>query len=525
MADPAERPRPKSAGQRLREGNLLTVVPEPAAPPAGAKRWKVNPKGRIVLMQPRVGYIDKMRSKPAMPLSLLHAVSLAMQEFPAVVIDQRVQVDWRERLIAELEANPLLVGITCYTGPMIGRALEIAEVVRRVRPNLPIVWGGVHVGLLPEQTLRHPLVDIIVRGEGEQSLLDIARILANGGSLYDAAGISFLDDGKYVATPAAPYLDVSTAPEIPYDLVDVNDYMPIFAGRPSLYMESSRGCPYACTYCYNVYFNDRKWRAQTPERVIERVKHVRDRFGVQDIYFVDDDFFINAKRSRAIIEGLCGIDVTWQVQGSDIVNIGKMDLDFLKMLEKSGFRRFTIGLESGSPRMRKLMKKEGSVEDIIKTFERLAQFSFVIYGSFISNFPGETLEDIKLTLQLIERLHAVNPHFRNSPVYHYTPYPGTPMYEQAITAGFVPPDSFEGWAHFNFEGHGFVQVGGQERRFYERLYVATLFNDRKYDEYTVPWWARLGAQIYRPIAKKRLKHLYFDYMPEVVVARRFLRAV
>lgn len=514
--------RPKSAGALLREGNLRL---QPVTPQVAVPRWRVNPRGRIVLVQPRVGYIDKMRSKPAMPLSLLHAAALAVDRYEVVLIDQRTQSDWRARLERELAADPLLVGITCYTGPMITRALEIAQAARQASADIPIVWGGVHVGLLPEQSLAHPLVDIVVRGEGEQSLSDLADVLATRGDLHSVPGISFLQDGEYVATPAAPYLDVTTAPEIPYHLVDVDDYMPMFAGRPSLYMESSRGCPYACTYCYNVYFNDRKWRAQTPKRVLERVRYVRDTFGVQDVYFVDDDFFINAKRSRAIIEGLCDIDVTWQVQGSDIVNISKMDLDFLEMLERSGFRRFTIGIETGSPRLRKLMKKEGSVEEIVKTFERLAQFNFVIYGSFISNFPGETLEDIKLTLDLIDRLHRANPHFRNSPIYHYTPYPGTPMFDQAVTAGFVPPTTLDGWSDFCFEGHGFVQIGGQERAFYERLYVATLFNDRKYDEYTVPWWARLGAQAYRPIAKKRLKHLFFDYMPEVYVARRFLKAV
>ena len=519
----SDRARAKSAGTLLREGNipLQPVISRPVVRP----RWQVNPRGRIVLLQPRVGYIDNMRSKPAMPLSLLHAVSLAVEHYDVVVIDQRVHHDWRLRLQREVDADPLLVGITCYTGPMIGRALEMAALVRDSNPRVPIVWGGVHVGLLPEQALAHPLVDIVVRGEGEQSLLDLARVLVHGGDLTTVPGISFLDGDRYVATPAAPYLDVSTAPEIPYGLVDVEHYKPIYAGRPSLYMESSRGCPYACTYCYNVYFNDRKWRAQSPERVVERVEYVRDKFGVQDVYFVDDDFFINARRSRAIIEGLCGIDVTWQVQGSDIVNISKMDDDFLRMLERSGFRRFTIGIETGSPRMRKLMKKEGSVDSIVATFERLAHYPFVIYGSFISNFPGETLDDIKLTLQLIDRLHEANPNFRNSPVYHYTPYPGTPMFDQAVTAGFVPPSNLDGWSSFNFEGHGFVQVGGQDRRFYERLYVATLFNDQKYDEYTVPWWARLGAQAYRPIAQRRLKHLYFDFMPEVYVARRFLKAV
>ena len=95
-------------------------------------------------------------------------------------------------------------------------------------------------------------------------------------------------------------------------------------------------------------------------------------------------------------------------------------------------------------------------------FEKLARFNFVIDGSFFSNFPGETLEDIKLTLALIEKLHEVNPNFRNSPVYHYTPYPGTPMFEQAVSAGFTAPDNLKDWSSFNFEGQGFVQVGGQE---------------------------------------------------------------
>jgi hypothetical protein len=121
-------------------------------PTGRGPRWRVNRRGRIVLVQPRVGYIDKMRSKPAMPLSLLHAVSLCMDSFDVVLIDQRVHDDWRERLQREVEADPLLVGITCYTGPMIGRALDAAQTVRTINRDIPIVWGGVHVGLLPEQS-------------------------------------------------------------------------------------------------------------------------------------------------------------------------------------------------------------------------------------------------------------------------------------------------------------------------------------------------------------------------------------
>lgn len=509
-----------TSGAVLRAGNLDSAVNRSTRAP----RWTPNRNGKIVLLQPRVGYMDSMRSKPALPLSLLHAASLAVQKYEVVLIDQRVRGDWQQRLVHELEQHPLLVGITCYTGPMLQRALELAQLVRDMAADVPILWGGVHVGLLPEQSVRHPLVDLVARGEGEDTLLRLADALASGGELAEVPGLSFLDGDRYVATPAAPYLDVSTAPEIPYDLVDIEDYLPLYEGRRSLYMESSRGCPYACTYCYNVYFNDRKWRAQSPERVIERVKYVRDRYGVQDVYFTDDDFFINPKRSRAIVEGMRQIDVSWQVQGSDIVCISKMDDDFLKLLKDSDFRRFTIGIETGSPRMRGLMKKEGSVDLIIRTFERLAKYNFIIYGSFISNTPGETLDDVRQSVELMAKLHSVNPNFRNSPVYHYTPFPGTPMFADAVAAGFKPPTSLEGWGAFSYEGNGgTLPIGSETSDFYERLYFTTLCNDRKVDEYTVPRLTRLAARIYRPIARMRLKHLYFDFMPEMMVARRVLR--
>jgi radical SAM superfamily enzyme YgiQ (UPF0313 family) len=201
-----------------------------------------------------------------------------------------------------------------------------------------------------------------------------------------------------------------------------------------------------------------------------------------------------------------------------------MDDDFLKLLHESNFRRFTIGIETGSMRMREIMRKEGSVDLIVRTFERLAKYNFIIYGSFISNTPGETLEDVRESVKLMNKLHEVNPNFRNSPVYHYIPFPGTPMFESAKAAGFTPPTTLDGWGSFSYEGNeATVPIGSEKPEFYERLYFATLCNDRKVEEYTVPTLTRLAARMYRPIAQLRLKHLYFDYMPEMRLARRALR--
>src|SRR5262245_60361094 len=189
-------------------------------------RWPANAHGKIVLFQPPVGYMDSMRSKPALPLSLLHAASLVWERNEVVIIDQRVQSDWRDRLRHAMSERPLLLGITCYTGPMVRRALEAAALARSIDPDVPILWGGVHVGLLPEQSLRHPLVDMVARGEGEETLAQLVGVLRAGGDLGEVQGLSFMDGDRYVMNPAPRFIDVTAAPEIPYHLVDVEDYMP-----------------------------------------------------------------------------------------------------------------------------------------------------------------------------------------------------------------------------------------------------------------------------------------------------------
>ena len=334
--------------------------------------------------------------------------------------------DWRARLQREVDADPLLVGITCYTGPMIGRALDAAQTVRTVNTDIPIVWGGVHVGLLPEQSLRHPLVDIVVRGEGEQSLLDLAQCAPRRAAASATARASRISTAmQYVATAGGT---VSRRQHRAGDSLRAGGRRALQAdvrrAAEPLHGELARLSVRLHLLLQRLLQRPEVARAVAGARA--RARRIRARHASACRISTSSTTTSSSTRSGRArsSKGLCNIDVTWQVQGSDIVNIGKMDIDFLEMLQESGFRRFTIGIESGSPRMRKLMKKEGSVESIIATFEKLARFNFVIYGSFISNFPGETLEDIKLTLALIEKLHEVNPNFRNSPVYHYTPYPG-----------------------------------------------------------------------------------------------------
>lgn len=470
----------------------------------------------LVLLHPRVGDMDALRTSPALPLGLLHAASLVAQEFETRLIDSRLDPDWRKSLERAVGPETLAICFTAFTGPMILSNLEMAARARRVT-GAPLVWGGIHPSLETETTISDPLVDIVVRGEGEHVLLSLARALSKRQSLDTIRGIWYKENGDVRRNPDADLLDLDTLPEIPYHLVDVNRYMPRYRGRKSLYFQSSRGCHHACTYCFNTRFNRQRFRAQGAERTLERVRLIVEKYGAEDIYFVDDNFFVNLARDRAILTGMKKIGVTWQIQGVDIIALSHMDDDFLRLLQDSGLSRLTVGIESGSPRIRKLMKKAGAISDIETVMRRLANHNMLVFASFLAAIPTETPEELKQTTDLLLKLLKINPNLRNSPIYNYTPYPGTAMFELAVAEGYRPPKTLEEWGKVG-SWDMFSWQDRPGRKLHEALYFVSNFLDRKTQEYEVPALVQLLSDAYRPIARWRVKRLNFDFLIEKLVA-------
>ena len=471
-------------------------------------------RGEVLLFQPRIGYMDTLRSKPSMPLSLIHAASELHHEFDVRIIDQRLDRDWAGTLAQAVRRGPLYVGITAITGPMIGHGLDAARVVRTTSRDVPIVWGGPHPTLVAAQTLQHPLVDAVVVGDGERPALEIARRRSQGRELAGLAGVGAMREGRPVFTPPEPAPDLDRYAPAPFHLIDIDDYTPLYQGRRSLYFQTSRGCPHACRYCYNTVAHPEGWRGNSAERVLEQLHSLVHAHGVEEIYFIDDNFFIDRARARTIAEGLLELDCTWQVQGADLNSLIRFDAPTLRLLQQSGCKRFSIGVESGSPRIREQLGKRGSPDEIVSAVARLAPYGFVVFGSFMTNLPGETREDLESSVRLMERLHRANPNFRNSPFYRYTPFPGTPLFEDAVEDGFLPPRSLEDWAKLSYEGNTYVPAGSPGNAFHAGLYFCTLLNDAKLDDYADSALLRILARAYRPVARFRLRHMLFSLMPE-----------
>ena len=235
------------------------------------------------------------------------------------------------------------------SGPQIRFGLEFARRVRAELPGVPIVWGGVHPTLLPEQTAASESVDVVVRGESELAVGSLADALAAGASIDGAAGMTYAQADAVRSTPDGGLIDLDDIPlELPYDLIELARYPTLQAGRA--HMQTSRGCPSRCGFCYNTSFNKRRWRGKSPERVLDEMEWILARFPqVTIIDPVDDNLFVDRGRVEAICQGILqrGMKVSWRAN-CRFDYLARYDGQFLSLLEEAGCVELDFGGESGS---------------------------------------------------------------------------------------------------------------------------------------------------------------------------------
>jgi len=509
----------------------------------GARSWqgsgpRIGPDARVVvhsvpmadllLLQPHTELFDSLKSAPTLPLALLSAARLAAAEFEVELLDQRVERDWRGALAAAVRGGCRAVGITSVTGRQLLHAAEAARAAKEL--GATVIWGGVHASLLDEQVLRDGLADVVVRGEGEQTLLELMRALARQQPLQAVDGLSLLRDGSLQRTPDRPFADLGALPDVPYHLAGPR-YLFSRRGRPTLYLETSRGCPHGCTYCYNTAYHNRRWRGEPADSVLGRIDRALAALpGVRHLSLVDDNFFTDRKRALAIAEGLAerGRDLTFQVQGASVSDLDRLAAAELALLARSGCARLDMGVETGSPRILASVGKQLDLGAVRRVNRLLREHGMVPWYNFMAGFPGETEEDLSATIDLILELTKDNPAALVSPVYCLAPYPGTRIFDQSRASGVRFPEHTEAWAGFSLDRPHDPSVGRARAEFLSALYFYSIFIDGKIEEYdTIPGLA-LAARLYRPLARWRLERRFFSLSPERrlsewIVSRRHAR--
>jgi anaerobic magnesium-protoporphyrin IX monomethyl ester cyclase len=469
----------------------------------------------VLLIHPEVGTLGLLRAQIILPLQLLN-ISLFLEPKHSVrILDQRLDRKWRPLLREALRDDPVCVGITLQTGRQINYALEIAAAVREIS-KVPIVCGGIHPSLLPEQTLRHPLFDYVVQGEGERAFPALVDALAEGRSPAGIPGVWVKEGDTVTGTPPDSFIDFDALPELPYHILDIERYFPHGFEHDDFWIETSRGCPYACNYCYQTVTSRGVWRPQSAATVGRRLADLVQRFGIKWFHFADDSFLSDPARGVAIAREILdrGLQVQWKVQGANVNNISELSEEDLATLVRSGCRKLHLGVESGSAAMLRQIGKPTHVAEVLTVNQRLRDHGLMPWYYFSSGQPDETYEDVRDTVQLVFRLLEENPLARVSAIYCMTPYPGTSLYRKALTKGFRPPARLEDWATFNFDTVNTPWVTPERKQLLEDLHFCTLFVDDKVADLVDIKVVRLLASLYRPVARWRLRHMEFRFLAE-----------
>lgn len=300
--------------------------------------------------------------------------------------------------------------------------------------------------MLPEQTAADWRVDVVVRGESETVVGPLAAALAGDAPLTAVPGITYLRDGVAHSTPDAGFCDLDAIPvELPYDLLELGRYPTLRAGRAHL--QTSRGCPHRCGFCYNTGFNARRWRGKSPARVVDEMEALLRRFPhVRILDPVDDNFFVDRARAAAVCELILsrGLSFRWRAN-CRFDYVAGYDAGFLQLLERAGCAELDFGGESGSAAMQDVVCKDVSAEQIREAIARLARWAPSIdpFVSWLSGLPGETWGDMLKTFDLMDELARIDPRTQHYGIFLYTPFP-SPLLEE-LPPSFAPPASLEEW--------------------------------------------------------------------------------
>ncbi|MBW2276813.1 MAG: B12-binding domain-containing radical SAM protein [Deltaproteobacteria bacterium] len=467
----------------------------------------------IVLFHPapRGGWQPQRRVE--LPLGLLCcATPLDLAGYSVRIVDQFASPDWKQQLDAALVEKPLCFGVSSMTGPQLLRAVEFSRQVKTRYPDVPVVWGGVHGSLMPEQTLASPYVDVVVRGEGEETFPELVRAFEDDGALDEIAGLAFKRDGAVHLTAERPFVDLNAQPPLAYHLVNMDLYKRRLFGSDHVTINSSRGCVHRCKFCWDPVMHKRTWRAMQPEAVVDHIKRIVRDYGIRGFLFCDDNFFVDLKRARGILEGVVrsGLGISLGKLQVRADTLCRMDDDFLDLLVRAKVRRVMVGVESGSQRMLDFMGKGERVEHAIEANTKLARVPIVPLYLFMMGLPTETPDDLAQSIRLATRLTDDTP--RAAKTFNiFTPYPGTELYEIAVEHGLERPQRIEDWATFNFRNVSDAAgwISPEMRKLIKGLDFLLMFLGTNFVgsyKKTNPLVATL-ARLYHPVARYRVTNL------------------
>ncbi len=426
------------------------------------------------------------------PLSIL-ALGAYLEKHGIEVeyFDERIHK--KERFKQLIKRKPLLVGLSTMTCYQIKNTLRLAKLARKINPGIPLVWGGTHPSMCAEQTLESELVDFVVKGEGEQTLLELVHVLQEDKKNFEEIkGLGWKNNGKRIVNRDREFLNIEDLP-FPYDGKGreiLKEYLKKTDTLENIGYESSRGCPYKCGFCYNVYFHKNICRIKSPEKIRAELRKLKE-FGVYKMTFYDDTFLAGKKE---MMDDIC--DLLREVEFRWIANV-RINFFTPELLEKfkdSGCVYLFFGIESPDEDVLKFIRKGLNRRMIDEGIRIVSKGGIKTLYSLMIGLPYETEGQLNRTLDFADDIRRLHPG-AEVPIQPYVPLPGTLLYEEAIKEGFKAPTHLEGWKNYTNDEikHPWVK----NKKLLNAIYINTFLAFR-YERFLKNFWSNL---IFWPLNK------------------------
>ena len=317
--------------------------------------------------------------------------------------------------------KPDVVGISCST-PTIRDALKAAHEVKKYDKSVYVIFGGIHPTALPEKTLKDKNIDVVVRGESEETMPELLKAIKTG-KLSSVKGITYMSKGNIHNTPDRPLVEnLDDIPNPDYDIIPMEKYT-------RAYMMTSRGCPFQCVFCGSHLLFGHRVRFRGAERVVDEMKDLKKR-NFDYVWVTDDTFTLNKKRVHDVCDEI--IRRKLKMDWTCLTRVNTVDVKMLKKMKKAGCSRVNFGIESTDPVVIKAIKKSITLEDIKKAFKISRKAKMETAAYLMVGLPKQTWKSV---LHTNEVLKIIKPNVTWVNV--LVPYPDTEVYMNMKTRGML----------------------------------------------------------------------------------------
>lgn len=342
-----------------------------------------------------------------------------------------------------IEYKPDIIGIASMFTMHSKGIHDVAKIIKSVSQDILVVVGGSHVSSLPEVVLEDHNIDIVIMGEGEETLVEIINKFKEKQNIFEILGIAIRENNKIKINRHREFIkDMNSLPFPARDLVDMNVYLNdkyrnlLAMATPRANIITSRGCPYYCPYCSIHSIWRHSWRAVSAKKVVDEIEFLVKKYGIREIAFQDDNLTLDKKRMHEICDEILKrkLKIKWCTPNG--VAIWTLDKELLKKMKKSGCYKLTFGIETGSLVTQRFIRKTHidleKSKKIIKYCNRIGLWT---HSAFIIGFPYETRHEIEETID-----YAIKSDLDLAAFFIATPFPGTELYEIYKKEGLLIAD-------------------------------------------------------------------------------------